>query len=288
MDLGIQHSLGSAAIHDLEDIQNRRCVECIRRGGDPDEDVELEYLERLVREVSIGVNQVEFNMENLALLTGNTFTRPPRPDSPIFYGVCRAASASDTSVDRQEGWAMYNLGYYPLERGINRRYHQRRFLFAGIPGSRDSSASPPPIPRVVSSSRTTDSLPDLISDGVLGDVNSDVESPPSFFKSPETRRWVEIQEQEAVALCTTNLRAPGSCPTYQDADEEPPSSSGGGERRSLPGDGDLEVGVGSGAGSLGPRCVGVPGVCVPPTDDEVELLLFFALSSRPPSSPVLE
>ena len=113
-------------------------------------------------------------------------------------------------------------------------------------------------------------------------------SAPSFFKSPQTRRWVELQEQEAVALCAANLRAPGSCPTYQDAGEESSSSSGGGERGSLPGDGDLEVGVGSGAGNLGSRCVGVPGVCLPPTDDEVELLLFFALSSRPSSSPVLE
>ena len=210
MDLGIQHSLGSAAVHDLEDIRDRRCVECMRRGDDPNEDVGLEYLERLVREVSIGVNQVEFNMENFAVLTGNSFTRPPRPDSPIFYGVCRAASASNTSVDHHEGWAMCNLGYYPLERGINRRYNRRRFLFAGIPGSRDSSASPPPIPRVVSSSRTPDSLPDLLSDGVLGDLNSDVESLPSFFKSPETRRWVELQEQEAVALCAANTGGEGS------------------------------------------------------------------------------
>ena len=288
MDLGVQHSLGSAAIHDLEDIRDRRCVECLRRGDDPDEDVGLEYLERLVREVSIGVNQVEFNMENLTILTGNTFTRPPRPDSPIFYGVCRAASASDTSVDRQGGWAMCDLGYYPLERGVNRRYNRRRFLFAGVPGSRDFSASPPPIPRVVSSSRTPDSLPDLISNGALGDLDSDVESPPSFFKSPKTWRWVELQEQEAVALCAANLRAPGSWSTFQDAGEESPPLSSGGERRFLPGDGDLEVGVGSGAGGLGSRCVGVPGVCMPPTDDEVELLLFFALSSRAPSSPVPE
>ena len=76
MDLGIQHSLGSAAIHNLEDICDRRCVKCLRRGDNPDEDVGLEYLDQLVREVSIGVNQVEFNLENLAVLTGNTFTRP--------------------------------------------------------------------------------------------------------------------------------------------------------------------------------------------------------------------
>ena len=75
----------------------------------------MEYLDRLVREVSIGVNQVEFNLENLAVLTGNTFTCPPRLDSPLFYGVCGAASVSDTDVDRQEGWAMCDLGYYPLE-----------------------------------------------------------------------------------------------------------------------------------------------------------------------------
>ena len=183
---------------------------------------------------------------------------------------------------------MCDLSYYPLERGINRRYHRRRFLFEGIPGSRDSSASPPPIPRVVSSSRTPDSLPDLISDGALGDVDSDVEPSPSFFKSLETRRWIELQEQEAVSLCAANLRAPGSCPTYQDAGKGSPSSSGGGERGSFPGDGGLEIGAGSGAGGVGPRCAGVPGVRVSPTDDEVELLLFFALSSRAPSSPVLE
>ena len=53
MDLGIQHSLGSAAIHDLEDIRDRRGVKCLRRGDNPDEDVGLEYLDRLVREVSI-------------------------------------------------------------------------------------------------------------------------------------------------------------------------------------------------------------------------------------------
>ena len=117
MDIGIQHSLGSAAIHDLEEICDRRCVECMRRGDDPDEDVGLEYLERLVREVSIGINQVEFNMENLAVLTGNSFSCPPRPDSPIFYGVCRAASASDTSIDRQEGWAMCDLRYSLGARG---------------------------------------------------------------------------------------------------------------------------------------------------------------------------
>ena len=260
----------------------------MKHGGDPDEDVELEYLERVVREVSIGVNQVEFNMETLASLIGNSFTRPPRPDSPIFYGVCRAPSASDTSVDRQEGWAMCDLGYYPLERGINRRYHRRCFLFAGIPGSRDSSASPPPIPRMVSSTRTPDSLPGLLSDGALGDLDSDVESPSLFFRSPKTRRWVELQEQEAVALCASNMCAPGSCPMPQDAGEESPPSSGEGGRRSLPGDGDLGVGAGSGAGDLGSRCAGVPGVCVPPTDDEVELLLFFALSSRAPPSPVFE
>ena len=288
MDLGIQHSFGSAAIHDLEEIRDRRCVECMRRGDNPDEDVGLEYLERLVREVSIGVNQVEFNLENLAVLAGNTFTRPPRPNSPLFYGVCRAASASDTSVDRQEGWAMCDLRYYPLERGVGGRYNQRHFLFVGVPGSRDSSSSPPPIPQVVSSSRTPDSLPNLLSDGVLGDLDSDVESSPLFFKSPETRRWVELQEQEAVALCAANMHSPGSCPTLQDAGEESPSSAGGGERRSLPGDGDLEVSVGSGAGGLGSRCAGMPGVCVPPTDDEVELLLFFALSSQSLSSPVPE
>ena len=54
------------------------------------------------------------------------------------------------------------------------------------------------------------------------------------------------------------------------------------------GDGDLEVGAESGAGSVGSRRAGLLGLCVPPGDDEVELLLFFALSSHAPPSPVLE
>ena len=73
MDIGVQHSLGTAAIHDLERIRDNRYVECLRVGEDPDADVELEYLERLVRNTSIGVNQVVFNMENLAVRSGNTF-----------------------------------------------------------------------------------------------------------------------------------------------------------------------------------------------------------------------
>ena len=57
-----------------------------------------------MREVSIGVNQVEFNMENLALLTGNTFTRPPRPDSPLFYGVCGPLPlATPASIVKRDG-----------------------------------------------------------------------------------------------------------------------------------------------------------------------------------------
>ena len=153
----------------------------------------------------------------------------------------------------------------------------------GVPGSRDSSASPPPIPQVISSSCTPESLPDLISrdsDGALGELNSDVESPSrSFFKSSEARHWIEFQEQEAVALCVSNMHAPGLCSMPQDAGKEPSLSSGRGERGSLPGDGNLEVGVGSGAGNVGPRCPGVSGLCVPPSDDGVELLLFFVLSS---------
>ena len=104
MDLGIQHSLGSAAIHDLEHIHDRRCVECLRHGDNPDEDVELEYLDRLVREVSIGVNQVEFNLENLAALTGNTFTRPPRPASLSSMGfVGLLPLATPTSIANKDG-----------------------------------------------------------------------------------------------------------------------------------------------------------------------------------------
>ena len=56
MDLGVQHSLGTAAIHDLERLRDNRYVECLRVGEDPDADVVLEYLERLVRDMSIGVN----------------------------------------------------------------------------------------------------------------------------------------------------------------------------------------------------------------------------------------
>ena len=52
MDLGVQHSLGTAAIHDMERIRDERYVECLRAGENPDADVELEYLERLVRDLS--------------------------------------------------------------------------------------------------------------------------------------------------------------------------------------------------------------------------------------------
>ena len=204
MDIGVQHSLGTAAIHDLERLCDNQYVECLRVGEDPDADVELEYLERLVRDMSIGVNQVVFNMENLAVRSGNTFVHPPRPDSPLFHGICGAPSTSNTDVERQERWAMCDLGHYPFTRGIEGRYIQSHTLFARIPGLRDSSASPPPIPRVVSSSRASESLPDLLewdSDRFLGDIDSDDESSPEpFFKSSEARRWIERQEQEAVAL----------------------------------------------------------------------------------------
>ena len=66
-------------IHDLERLRDNRYVECLGVREDPDADVELEYLERLVRDMSIGVNQVVFNLENLAARSGNTFTCPP-PD----------------------------------------------------------------------------------------------------------------------------------------------------------------------------------------------------------------
>ena len=242
--------------------------------------------------MSIGVNQVVFNLENLAVRTGNTFVRPPRPDSPLFHGICGAPSASDTDVKRQEGWAMCDGGHYPFTRGIEGRYIRRQFLFARVPGSRDSSSSPPPIPRVVSSSRATESLPDLlewVSDGVLGDINSDDESPPEpFFKSSEARRWIERQEQEAVTLRATALCSQGSFPASSDAGEEPSSSAGGGEWRHPSGDGDLEIGAGPGAGDVGSRCAGLSGLRVSPSDDKAELLLFFALSSRSPPSPVPE
>ena len=117
MDLGVQHSLGTAAIHDLEQLRDNRYVECLRVGEDPDVDVELEYLECLVRDMSIGIDQVVFNMENLAVRSGNTFICPPRPDSPLFYGIGGAPSASNTDVERQEGWAMCDLGHSLGARG---------------------------------------------------------------------------------------------------------------------------------------------------------------------------
>ena len=292
MDIGVQHSLGTAAIHDLEWLRDNRYVECLRVGEDPDADVELEYLERLVRDMSIGVNQVVFNMENLTVRSRNTFIRPQRPDSPLFHGICGAPSASDTDVERQEGWAMCDLGHYPFARGIEGRYIRRNSLFARIPGSRDSSSSPSPIPRVISSSRATESLPDLLewdSDGVLEDIDPDDESPSEpFFKSSEARRWIERQEQEAVALQAAALCSQGSFPASSDAGEEPSSSVGGREWGHPSGDGDLEVGAGSGAGDVGSRRAGMSGLCVPPSNDEVELLLFFALSSQAPPPPVLE
>ena len=194
MDIGVQHSLETAAIHDLEWLCDNQYVECLRVGEDPDADVELEYLEHLVRDMSIGVNQVVFNLENLAVRSGNTFIRPPRPNSPLFHGICGAPSASNTDVEQREGWAMCDLSHYPFTRGIEGRYIRHNTLFVRIPGSRDSSASPPPIPQMVSSSGTPESLPSLLnwdSNGFLGDVNSDDESSPEpFFKSPEARWWI--------------------------------------------------------------------------------------------------
>ena len=187
---------------------------------------------------------------------------------------------------------MCDLGHYPFTQGIEGRYIRRHTLFARIPGSRDSSASPPPIPQMVSSSRTPESLPSLLewdSNGFLGDVDSDDKSPSeSFFKSPEARRWIEWQEQEAVALRAAGVCSQGSFPVSSDASEEPSSLTGGGEWGHPSSDGDLEVGAGSGAGDVGSRCAGMSRLCVPPSNNEVELLLFFALSSRAPPSPVLE
>ena len=71
----------------------------------------------------------------------------------------------------------------------------------------------------------------------------------------------------------------GSFPASLDAGKEPSSLTGGGEWGHPFGDGDLEVGVGSGAGNVGSQRAGVSGLRVPPSVDEVELLLFFTLSS---------
>ena len=75
----------------MERICDERYVECLRVGEDPDADVALEYMECLVRDLSIGVNHIVFNLENLAVRTGNTFVRPPRPDSPLFHGISLGA-----------------------------------------------------------------------------------------------------------------------------------------------------------------------------------------------------
>ena len=154
----------------------------------------------------------------------------------------------------------------------------RGFLDQGVP-----LPPLPQIPRVVSSSRTPESLPSLVdweSDRFLGDIDSDDESPPEpFFKSSEARHWIEQQEQQAVTLRVASVRPQGSFPASSDAGEEPPSLTGGGEWGYSPGDGNQEVGVGPGAGHVGSQCAGMLGLCVPPSDDEVELLLFFALSS---------
>ena len=270
MALGVQHSLGTAAVHDLERIRDERYVACLRVGEDPDADVDLEYLERLVRDMSISVNQVVFNLENLAVRSRNTFTHPPRRDSPLFHGICGAPSASDTDVKHQEGWAMCNLGHYPFSQGIEGCYIRRHSLFVRVPGSRGSSSSPPLIPRMVSPSCTSESLPDILkwdSNGFLGDVNSDDKSlSRPFFKSSEARRWIEQQEQEAAALRTANMCPLGSFPSFLDAGKEPSSSSGGGEQGSLFGDGDLEVGAGSGAGEWDHNVLGCQDcVCHPVT-----------------------
>ena len=110
MDLGIQHAFGSAAVHDLECICDHRYIECLRTGESPDADMELEYWDRLVREVSIGVNQVVFNLENLAGSSRASFTHTPRPDSPLFYGICGATTSSNTNINHQKGWGICNLG----------------------------------------------------------------------------------------------------------------------------------------------------------------------------------
>ena len=289
MALGVQYAHGAAARADLERVRDARYIGGVRDGIRAEDDAALGVLNRLVREVSVGINQVVVNQENLALLSGVPFTRPSTPPSPIYYGVTDPTVSDTTDIDYQEGWPLCDRGHYALNRGLGGRYHRRSSLFARGSGSRDSSPSPS---RVVSSSGTPDSLPELIgcnTRDAIGDVDSDFDpSSQSFFKSCETRRWVERQEQEAVALFSSGLCSSGSCSTSADAGEEAPSSTDRGEWESPLGVGDLEVSARSGAGDLGPRCVGMSGLRVSPSDDDVELLLVFWLSSRPPQSPVLE
>ena len=180
---------------------------------------------------------------------------------------------------------MCDLGHYPFSRGIEGCYIRHNSLFAQVPGSRDSSSSPPLIPRMVSSSGTSESLPKLVewdSDGFLGDIDSDDESSSEpFFKSPEARHWIKRQEQEVVALRVVGVHPQGSFPASLDAGEESPPSLGRGEWGHSFGDGGLEVGIGSGAGDVGPRCAGMSGLCVPPSDDEVAALLCVIILSTP-------
>ena len=107
---------------------------------------------------------------------------------------------------------------------------------------------------MVSSLHSPESLPNLLewdSDGFLGDIDSDDKSSSEpFFKSSEARRWIKRQEQEAVALRTAAV-CTQAFPASSDAGEEPSSSTGGGEWGHPSGDGDLEVGAGSGAGNVG-------------------------------------
>ena len=84
------------------------------------------------------------------------------------------------------------------------------------------------------------------------------------------------------------VHSQGSFPVSSDVGKESPPSSGRGEWGHPFGDGDIEVGVGSGAGNVESRCAGMSGLCVPPSNNEVELLLFFSLSSRASPSPMLE
>ena len=129
---------------------------------------------------------------------------------------------------------MCDGGHYLFTRGIEGRYIRCNSLFVRIPGSRDSSTSPPPIPQVVSSSHSSEPLPDLLerdSNRVLGDIDSDDKSPSEpFFKSSQARRWIEWQEQEAVALQAAGVCTQGSFSVPSDAGEELVSLTGGGER----------------------------------------------------------
>ena len=99
MALGVQYAHGAAARADLERVRDARFIGGVRNGTHGEEDAALGVLNRLVREVSVGINQIVVNQENLAFLSGVPFTRPSTPPSPIYYGVTDPTVSDTTPLD---------------------------------------------------------------------------------------------------------------------------------------------------------------------------------------------